>query len=187
MSTTEKPFRVVSSQVVWTCPWYRVRQDEIILPNGQPGVYNVIEKADAVWIVPVTADGRVVMIRQFRYTVDDHCWEVPAGSVEPGQSLEEVGGEADMLSYVGRFYLANGICNEVAHIFIALDVTMGEPRHEAAEVIDIHLKPVAEVLHMACSGQITDGPTALALLLCADKLSTLTSPHDGLDAMPDAP
>jgi ADP-ribose pyrophosphatase len=196
MSTTEKPFRTVSSQIVWDCPWFRVRQDEIILPDGQSGSYNVIEKPDAVWIVPVTTDGRVVMIRQFRYTVDDHCWEVPAGSVKPDQSLEEaareelreeVGGEADTLSYVGRFYPANGICNEMGHIFLALDITMGEPRHEAAEVIDIHLKPVADVLHMARSGQITDGPTALALLLCADKLLSLASPDAGLRAIPDAP
>ncbi len=63
------PFQTVSSDIVWSCPWYRVRQDEIITPDGRAGVYNVIEKPDAVWIVPVTADGRVAMVNQFRYTV----------------------------------------------------------------------------------------------------------------------
>jgi ADP-ribose pyrophosphatase len=178
-ATVPRPFRILSSRIVWACPWYRVRQDEIITPNGQPGVYNVVEKADAVWIVPVTRDGQLAMVYQYRHTVDDWCWEVPAGSVKPGISLEEtaleelheeVGGLAERLVYIGRFYLANGICNEVGHIFLATGVILGEPQHEAAEVMHIHCKPIAEALQMARDGQISDGPTALALLLCSDKL-----------------
>lgn len=177
-----RPFQTVSSDIVWSCPWYRVRQDKIISPNGQAGVYNVIEKPDAVWIVPVTADGRVAMVNQFRYTVDEWCWEVPAGSVKPGQSneeaareelREEVGGVCRAIVYIGRFFLANGICNEVGHIYLATGVTLHKPHHEAAEVMDIHLMPVDDALRMARSGQISDGPTALALLLCADQLIAL--------------
>jgi ADP-ribose pyrophosphatase len=165
-----------------------VRQDEIITPDGQPGVYNVVEKADAVWIVPVTSYGLLVMVYQYRYTVDDWCWEIPAGSVKPGQALEEtaaeelreeVGGEAGRLAYVGRFYLANGICNEVGHIFLATGVTLGEPHHEAAEVMHVHRLPIAEVLQMAHDGRISDGPTALALLLCADRLSAQSKLRPG--------
>ena len=66
MSTQEHPFQTVASHIAWSCPWYRVRQDEIITPDGQPGVYNVIEKADAVWIVPVTPKGEVLMVYQYR-------------------------------------------------------------------------------------------------------------------------
>lgn len=177
-----KPYQTLSSRVVWSCPWYQVRQDEIITPNGRPGVYNTIEKSDAVWIIPVTADGQIAMIRSYRYTVDNWCWEVPAGSVKPGRSLEEtareelleeVGGTAAMLEYIAPYYLANGICNEVGHFFLATGVVLGEPHHEAAEVIEVHLKPIDEVLKMARTHQITDGPTALGLLLCADQLALL--------------
>jgi 8-oxo-dGTP pyrophosphatase MutT (NUDIX family) len=179
MSTDARPFQTVSSRIVWACPWYRVRQDEIITPDGRPGVYNTIEKSDAVWIVPLTTDGRVAMVYQYRHTVNEWCWEVPAGSVKPGQSPEdaareelheEVGGEAGALGYVGRYYLANGICNEVGHIFLATGVTLGATRHEPAEVMQVHLKPVTEALEMARTHQISDGPSALALLLCADAL-----------------
>ncbi len=174
-----RPFTTLASRIVWSCPWYRVRQDDILTPNGRPGVYNVIEKADAVWVVPLTADGRLALVYQYRYTVDDWCWEIPAGSVEPGKTpedaaraelLEEVGGEAAALNYVGRFYMANGICNEVGHIFVATGVTLGKPAHEAAEVMHVHLLAPAAALAMARAGEIADGPTALALLLCADKL-----------------
>lgn len=180
MSTNVRPFTTLTSRIAWSCPWYRVRQDEIITPDGRPGVYNVIEKPDAVWIVPITTDLRVVMVYQFRYTVDEWCWEVPAGSVKPGQTIEEaareelqeeVGGEAPALEYIGRFFLANGICDEVGHIFLATGVSIGAPHHEPAEVMSVHMKTIAEALRMALAGEITDGPTALALLLCADRLA----------------
>jgi len=179
MSTQAHPFQTISSRIAWSCPWYRVRQDEIITPDGRPGVYNVVEKADAVWIVPVTPAREVLMVYQYRYTIDEWCWEVPAGSVEPGQTpeeaareelREEVGGLDGQLGYIGRFFLANGICNEVGHIFLATGVTSGETHHEAAEVMQVHRIPVARALAMARAGEITDGPSALALLLCADRL-----------------
>lgn len=179
MTTPPRPFQTVASRVAWSCPWYRVRQDDIITPDGRPGVYNVVEKADAVWIVPVTDAGEVLMVYQYRYTVDDWCWEIPAGSVKPGQSLEEaardelreeVGGQGGALTYVGRSYLANGICNEVGHFFLANGVAVGPTAHEAAEVMQVHRVPIAEALAMARDGRISDGPTALALLLCAERL-----------------
>jgi len=179
MSTRRRPFTTVSSRIAWSCPWYRVRQDEILLTDGTAGVYNVIEKPDAVWVLGLTADGRVPMLYQYRYTVDDWCWEIPAGSVKQGQTpeeaareelLEEVGGTAGRLAYVGRSYLANGICNEVGHIFWAEAVSLGTPAHEAAEVIEVHLLAASEVLRMARAGEISDGPSALAVLMCADRL-----------------
>jgi 8-oxo-dGTP pyrophosphatase MutT (NUDIX family) len=179
MDERARPFKTLSSRIAWSCPWYQVRQDEIVRPDGSPGIYNVIEKADAVWIVPITRDGQLALIHQYRYTVDEWCWEVPAGSVKAGQSIEaaareelreEVGGEAGSLHYVGRFFLANGICNEVGHIFLATGVTLGETHHESAEVMSVHMVALAEAVQMAQTGKISDGPTALAILLCADRL-----------------
>ena len=179
MTSDLRPFQTVSSRIAWSCPWYRVRQDDIITPDGRPGVYNVVEKDDAVWIVPVTAEGEVLMVYQYRYTIDEWCWEVPAGSVKPGQTpaetareelREEVGGQGGDWHYIGRFFLANGICNEVGHIFLATGVATGETHHEAAEVMHVHRVPVAKALAMARAGEISDGPSALALLLCADRL-----------------
>lgn len=179
------PFKTIATRIAWSCPWYRVRQDDIITPDGNPGTYNIIEKEDAVWIVPVTDDGYVVMVHQYRYTVDEWCWEIPAGGVKNGQTieaaahqelLEEVGGTTSRpVEYLGRFFLANGICNETGHIFLASGVEVGTPQHEPAEIMSVHLVPVTEALRMARSGEITDGPTALALLLCTERLAALTT------------
>jgi 8-oxo-dGTP pyrophosphatase MutT (NUDIX family) len=173
------PFITVSSNVVWSCPWYGVRRDEIILPDGGTAVYNTITKSAAVWIVPVMGDGRIAMLYTYRHTVDDWCWEIPAGGVKPDQSLEEAalaelreetGGRPQTLAYVQQFYTANGICNEIGHIFLATGVELGLPQHEPVEIIEIHPLPIVEVLNMAHAGKITDATSALAILLCEPQL-----------------
>ena len=175
-------FKTISQKIVWSCPWYSVRQDEILLPDGRPGVYNVVQKEAAVWVLPVTRDNQVVLIRSYRYTVDDWCWEIPAGSLQAGQNpaeaarselAEEVGGRAQQLEYLGQSYMANGICDEIGHFFLATGVTLSEPDHEAAEVIEVHLKSIAEVLGMARANEISDAPSALVILLCAGRLEAI--------------
>lgn len=180
-----KPYKTTASRTVWSCPWYSIRRDEIVTPDGQPGVYNVVQHPGAVWIVPLTPEGHVVLIHTYRYTVDDWCYEVPAGGLKPGQTpretaraelREEVGGTAARWDFVGRFYTMNGIGDEEAHVFLATGVTLGRPRHEPTEVMEIRPKPVAEALRMARENEISDGPSALALLLCAERLQAAV-PH----------
>lgn len=176
------PFRTQASKIAWSCPWYSVRQDRILLPDGQRGVYNVVQHPGAVWIVPLTSDGEIVLVYHYRYTVDDWCWEIPAGGMKNGlapaevaatELREEIGGTASQMEYFGQFYTANGIANEVAHIFIASGVALGVTAHEPAEVMEIHPIPLAEVLRMAKANEISDGPSALAILLCAERLKEL--------------
>lgn len=173
------PFTTTSSNLVWSCPWYGVRQDEIVLPDGGTAVYNTVTKSAAVWIIPVMGNGQIAMIYTYRHTVDDWCWEIPAGGVKPGQSLEEaalaelreeVGGTAQNWAYVQQVYTANGISNEIGHIFLATGVTLGPTQHEPVEIIEIHPLPIAEVLNMVHGGKITDATSALAILLCEPQL-----------------
>jgi ADP-ribose pyrophosphatase len=111
-------------------------------------------------------------------------WEVPAGGMQPGlgreetalaKLREEIGGRAQSIEYFGQFYTANGICNEVAHVYIAAGVSLGETEHEAAEVIEVHPLPLEDVLAMAHANQISDGPTALALLLAESRLREIVN------------
>lgn len=176
------PFTTLSSRIAWSCPWYNIREDKIRLPDGSQGVYNVVQKAPSVWIVPVTRDGNIILLRHFRYTVNDWCLEVPAGGVKEGQTpaqaaqeelREEAGGYAEGWTNIGSLYCANGISNEVGHIFLATDVTLGQTDHEPAEIVEIYQKPIAEVLHLARNNLIKDGSSALAILLCQNHLEAL--------------
>lgn len=176
----KKPFTTLSSQIAWSCPWYSIRQDEILLPDGTAGIYNIVQKPPSVFVVPITADGNILLLRQYRYTVDDYCWEVPAGSLKEGQSpeeaareelREEVGGHSTKWTSIGPLYTANGICNEIGYIFLAEDVELGQSAHEPAEIIEVHQKPIAAVLEMAYSNEIKDATSALAILLCQKYLT----------------
>ncbi|MFN2188271.1 MAG: NUDIX domain-containing protein [Candidatus Promineifilaceae bacterium] len=173
------PIQTTSSRVVWSCDWFKVRQDEVLLRDGTAGEFNVVQHDGAVWIVPITSEGEIVLLKHYRYSVDEWCWEIPAGGLKPHASMEEtavaeleeeIGGFAGSLQYIGQFYTSNGISNEVANIFLASDVSLGQPRHEPAEIMEVHVLPMETVLAMAHNNEISDGPSALALLICEQRI-----------------
>jgi ADP-ribose pyrophosphatase len=165
----------------FTYHMFRVRRDQVRWPDGHVTPYAYIQSDGAVWVVPVTADGRVVLIRQFRYTVDDWCWEVPAGGFHDfaGSPLdlakrelaEEVGGESDDWRYVGSYRPGVSIIDEICHVVLARDVRLNhEPQREPGEIIEVHLVPLERALEMARNGEMVDGHSALALLRCEPHL-----------------
>jgi ADP-ribose pyrophosphatase len=177
------PYEIYYSQYIWKSKWYNLRQDVIGTPDGSRGTYTVVEHPGAVWVVPVTDQGEIILEWQYRYTVKDWCWEVPAGGLLPGVSpeemarrelREEIGGTAADLQFIGRFYTMNGIGDEVAHVFLATGVELGEVDRESTEIMELYRFPAAEVLRMARAGEISDGPSALALLLCENYLGALS-------------
>jgi ADP-ribose pyrophosphatase len=156
-------------------------------PDGHEFTYTIVDHPGAVWVVPVTSDGQVVLVWQYRYTVDAWCYEVPAGGLPPRldqsqrlvqseevarrELLEEVGGTAADLGCIGQFYTSNGISNEIAYVYLATGVELGETHREPTELMEMRLVPVEEALRMAREGEITDGPSALALLWCEPLLT----------------
>ena len=156
---------------------YRIRRDHVRLPSGVETDYAYMESHGAVWVVPVTDDGQIVLIRQYRYAVDDWVWEVPAGGkhdhVGSDEELarrelgEEVGATCESLQPIGWFYGAVSISTSRCQIFLARGVRLdGSPHREPGEIIEVHPMPIAEALAMARQGQMKDGKSALALLMC---------------------
>jgi ADP-ribose pyrophosphatase len=165
----------LGSRYLWQSQWYNLRQDRLRTPTGDEFTYTLVEHPGAVWIVPVTSDGQIALIWNYRYAVDDWCYEVPAGGISPDSSpeecarrelLEEIGGTAPELRLVGQFYASNGISNEVAYVYLATGVQLGEPHREPTELMELRTVPAREAMRMAREGEITDGPSALALLWC---------------------
>jgi ADP-ribose pyrophosphatase len=168
-------WKTLDSHFLWQSQWYNLRQDRLRTQDGHEFTYTLIDHPGAVWVVPVTPDNQIVMIWQYRYTIDDWCYEVPAGGLSSGldpektacrELQEEVGGRAAELRYVGQFYASNGISNEVAYVYLAIGVELGETHREPTELMEMRLVPVNEALRMAREGEVTDGPSALALLWC---------------------
>lgn len=156
---------------------FRVRRDQARWPDGQVRTFSYVQTSGAVWVVPVTADGQIVLIRQFRYMLDDWQWEVPAGGfhdftgdpveLAKHELEEEVGGSSDDWLYVGSFNTGASTFEELAHIVLARDVRLDrEPHREPAEIIEVHQVPIERAMEMARNGEMADGHSALALLRC---------------------
>jgi ADP-ribose pyrophosphatase len=175
-------WRILATRLPFVTPWIRLRQDDVEIAGQDRITYTYLHQAPAVYVVPVTPDGRVILIRQYRYPVDDWCLEVPAGGSHdrPGVPLEdvarrelaeEVGARGGTIEWVGRFYSANTHSDQESHIFLALGVELGgTPAHESTEQIELVPMSAREALALARAGKIPDGASALALLLCEDHL-----------------
>ncbi len=175
------PYDIRSSEVAWSCPWWKVRHDAVTV-NGKDGDYFYVDNSPSIVVVPITTEGKIVMIRQYRHPVRDWCWEVPAGKIEKGQSpedavraelQEEVGGEAERIERIASFYNTNGSSNEQSLVFLATGVTLSNPTRHFMEVMELHQKSVQETFALARSGEVTDSVSALALFLCEDKIKSL--------------
>jgi ADP-ribose pyrophosphatase len=124
--------------------------------------------------LPVLDDGRIVLVRQYRYAVSDFVWELPAGRRDPSESPEagarreleeEVGLRAASLEPLSTFWTTPGFCDEVMHLFRATGLESIPPRPEADERIEPGTFTLDEAMAMVARGEIREGKTLVALLL----------------------
>lgn len=175
-------WRVLETQYPMTTPFMRVRQDRIQIAAQGEVTYTYEERADAVGVVPVTAEGTILLIRQYRYPIDAWCLEIPAGGTRDHAGLpleavarielaEETGATCAIMLHVGFFFVACASRRQRFHVFLALDVEQSAAhRPELTEQIELCPLPAREALHRARTGQMPEGQSALSLLLCEDLL-----------------
>ncbi len=175
-------WQVLASHHPYDGPVNRLRVDRVAIPGRGEIRYSYLERGESVIIVPVTTNGRMALIRQYRYPVDQHCYELPAGccrdtggapleEVARKELREEIGATAGSLEAVTWFYSSSSISDEVCHIFLALDVVLDqETDMEPGEHIDLLLLPVAEAFALVRRGEMKTGTCALAILHCEERL-----------------
>lgn len=162
----------ISSETVFDGRLVSVRVDRVELPSGRIGTREVVEHPGAVAILPVMDDGRLVLVRQFRYAVGRELLEAPAGTREPGEDprdtairelREEVGLEADSVEPLVRFLISPGWCNEelIAYRATGLRDVGAEP--EMDEEIEIVRVSPDEVPGLIASGEIGDAKTITSI------------------------
>lgn len=155
--------------------------EEHQLPDGRRADFEIVRHPGGAAVLPVLADGRVVLVNQFRPAAGGMVLEIPAGRLEPGEApeacvhrelREEVGFRAARLEKLGEMLTAVGFCDEVIHLFVAAELTPVPRAPEPDEYIEVLTLPLAEALAMVREGRIPDGKTQLALLLYALKSET---------------
>lgn len=181
----ELNWTTTSRETVHSSPWYSIVKDQISLPDGEHREYTYIEHPGSVFVVPITDEGEVVLLRSYRYTIDEWCWEVPAGGLgdqgdrDPAEVarielFEEIGSDSTSLEHLGGRFLGNGFARHWGEFYIARGVFPSKPTTtDQTEVIaETKTVSVAQAQAMALDGTINDGDSALAVLLAISFLQT---------------
>ncbi len=175
-----KSEETLSSESVFEGKVVRLRVDTVRLPTGRSGVREVVEHGKSVVVVPVGADGSVLLVRQHRYPIGGAVLEAPAGGVDAGETpyecaqrelREETGRHAGTLRNLGWFWVSPGYCTEKMHVFLATDLTHSPLDPDEDEAIEIVTLPAAQAVEQARSGHLHDGKTIAALLMAAPALA----------------
>lgn len=149
------------------------------LPDGREAEFEIVRHPGGAAVLPVAADGRLLLIRQFRPAGGGMVVEIPAGRLEANEDpidcvrrelAEEVGLEADDVSSLGSVFSSVGFCDEKIHLFIARRLRDVPCCREADEFIEPFWVSLDEALRMLETGQIPDAKTQLALLRYARQL-----------------
>jgi len=173
-------WRLRGSRRLFESRWFNLRQDDLTLPCGTEITYTLVEHPGYAMVVPLLADGRVVMERIYRYPVQETVLECPSGGLD-GEAPpvaarreleEETGYVAGRLESLGVFFGSNGISDERVHLFLATHLEKrGRIRREPTEQMEIALVPLERLVEQAERGEIRDAPSALALLLARSHLA----------------
>jgi len=158
----------------------RLHVDTIQLPSGNKAIREVMLHPGGVVAVPVLEDGRVLLIRQFRYPLRKYILELPAGKLDHGLSPqdtialeieEECGFRAAAIDYQCSFYTSPGISNEIIHFFIARGLSPVAQSLQEGEHITVEALTLDECLSKMETGEIADGKTILGILWYLKKLN----------------
>lgn len=173
-SVQTSPWRTKASREVYKNPWIRVREDDVVRPDGGPGLYGVIEIRPSIGVVAIDSDDRVVLVGQWRYSVDRYSWEVPRGGSHAGETdmlavaqrelAEEAGVLAENWRALGPVDVCNGVADDVQSLFLATGLSATEMNLDPEEDITVDWKPFGEAVEMAVDGRITEVCSVAALL-----------------------
>jgi ADP-ribose pyrophosphatase len=164
--------------VVYKGPVFSVEVETVALPDGRPHEVSTVRHAPSVVIIPVTDDGRVILIRQHRHSVGQDLWEFPAGSSDPGESMEdaarreceeEIAMVPEKLERLHSMFPAPGFCDERLTFFRVSSLRASAPDspHKPDEDEDIHAETFTldDATAMVRRGDIVDLKTAYGLTL----------------------
>lgn len=167
------PWKIVGTQNVYADPWIRVRRDDVIRPDGQPGTYSVVDLKPGVSVIAADERRNVFLTEEFHYGVGRVTLESVSGGIEPGEDAlstarrelaEEIGIEATQWTDLGTCdpFTANVV--SPTQLYLARGLTFGEADPEGTEQIRRVRVSLQEAVRMVIDSTITHAPSCLAIL-----------------------
>ena len=174
-------WRTLGTRLAYANRWIRVREDQVVKPDGSEGIYGVVEMVNpAVFVVALTAREEVVLVAVDRYTIGRRSLEVPAGATDGEDPLvaarrelrEETGLLAAEWRPLGAMNALNGIADAPELVFLATGLSDSDDGHEQEEegISELLTVPFEEALRLVRTGEIVDGETIAALALAGIEL-----------------
>lgn len=167
-------WKKLDETVVYDNPWISVTHENVIIPNGNKGIYGKVHfKNTAVVVVPIDYEGNTWLVGQHRYTIDEFSWEVPeGGALIPTEPLEgakrelreETGIIAEKWTKIHHIHTSNSVTDEYAIIYLAENLSFTETELDETEDLMIKKIPIQEAIEMAYNNEIKDSLSIIALM-----------------------
>lgn len=170
MDLTEKP---ISQEYIFKGKIVKLRVDDALLPNGSTAKREVIEHPGGVCIAPLTDEGDLIFVEQYRYPYSEVVLELPAGKLEYGEDpfeagkrelSEETGAEATEYASLGKLYPTPGYCGEIIHLYLAKHLSFKEQHPDEDEFLQVRRIPLEEAFQMVMRNEIPDSKTQVAIM-----------------------
>ncbi len=172
--SARNPWKTLTSRTAYENAWLRVREDEVLRPDGNPGIYGVVEIRPSIGVLAFNEQGEVALVGQWRYTLNRYTWEIVRGGSSEGETdmlavarrelREETGFDADHWESMGAVDVCNGVTTDVQHLFIARNLTFLGTHQDPVEEIATQWRPFEDVVSMVLGGEITEVCSIAAIL-----------------------
>lgn len=170
---TKNPWTLVSTKNIYDNKWISVREDAVVQPDGERGIYGVVHFKNIAIGVLAIEDEWVYLVGQYRYALERYSWEIPEGGCAEGEEPltaakreleEETGLRAKNWRKLGEAFLSNSVSDELAVWFVATGLEQGEHRPEGTEQLEVRRVSFDEAVRMVLSGEISDALSQLAIM-----------------------
>ncbi len=170
MDYTESKIKTLNSYSGVTV---NVTLDTINLPDGNKSIREKVHHSGGVCVLAIDENKNAICVRQFRYCIDRHTLEIPAGKLEKGEDpyecavrelSEETGVTAKKIVSLGEINPSPGFCNETIYIYLATELEYGQSHPDEGEFLDVIKMPLDELHEKVMNGEIKDGKTVVAIL-----------------------
>lgn len=166
MTEAQNPWKTLSSEHIYDNAWIQVSEHKVINPSGNRGIYGQVHfKNRACGVIPLDEDGSTWIVGQYRYTLNRYSWEIPMGGVAVDNDplagaqrelKEETGLTARSWSRLLEADLSNSVTDETGIVYVAKELSIGEPEFDDTERLDIRRLPFDDVVSMVHAGEMTD-------------------------------
>jgi 8-oxo-dGTP pyrophosphatase MutT (NUDIX family) len=179
--TQKNPWTTLRSRIAYSNDWLRIREDDVLRPDGQPGLYGVVEIRPSIGVLALNDQQEIALVGQWRYPVGRYGWEIVRGGSREGETdmlavarrelREETGYDATEWSSLGAVDVCNGVTSDVQHLFVARQLRFCGVHLDPVEEIVTQWLPFDQAARMALDGRITEVCSVAAILRYA------MSPH----------